>query len=181
MRSLPGHARKHGHSHDKAGGREDASPTYRSWASMIQRCTNPKFASFAAYGARGIKVCTRWRRSFRCFLRDMGERPAGTSLDRFPNRRGNYEPGNCRWATRREQRLNSDALHLLTFNGETLPLKHWAIRLGLKRATLSNRILYRGWSVERALTSTVADGIAAKVESGRVRQRDPLTQQFRKA
>lgn len=82
------------------------SPEYRSWASMVQRCTNPKYHRWDRYGGRGITVCERWRGSFEDFLADMGPRPEGTSLDRFQNPDGNYEPGNCRWATRAEQRNN---------------------------------------------------------------------------
>jgi len=77
---------------------------YRVWASMIARCRNPNTESYALYGARGIRVCDRWNR-FEAFLADMGERPVGTTLDRIdPN--GNYEAGNCRWVTRKEQALN---------------------------------------------------------------------------
>lgn len=77
---------------------------YESWASMIQRCTNPKKKQFANYGGRGIKVCDRWLK-FENFLADMGECPSGKSLDRI-NNDGDYEPGNCRWATRKEQMRN---------------------------------------------------------------------------
>ena len=80
------------------------TPTYRSWASMIQRCTNEKRHNYAYYGGRGITVCVRWR-DFDAFLADMGERPDGTTLDRIDNE-GNYEPGNCEWATPKQQSNN---------------------------------------------------------------------------
>lgn len=81
-------------------------PAYSSWKSMRQRCTNPNAAGYRYYGGRGIKVCARWLNSFENFLADMGARPAGKSLDRFPNQNGDYEPGNCRWATKAQQSAN---------------------------------------------------------------------------
>lgn len=92
----------HGHATDAHP--QAASPTYRSWNSMKARCTNPNAPNWAYYGGRGIAVSDRWL-SFEHFLADMGARPAGTSLDRIDNDRG-YEPGNCRWATAREQAAN---------------------------------------------------------------------------
>jgi hypothetical protein len=71
---------------------------------MIQRCTNPRRDNFSYYGGRGIEVCDRWR-TFENFLADMGERPTGLTLDRVDND-GNYEPGNCCWATRKQQISN---------------------------------------------------------------------------
>jgi hypothetical protein len=87
------------------------TPTYQSWRSMIQRCTNPKRRNYKWYGGRGITVYNRWLDSFDNFFKDMGQRPAGKTLDRYPNPDGNYEPGNCRWATQREQIHNSRRYH----------------------------------------------------------------------
>jgi hypothetical protein len=87
--------REHGLSHSR---------TYSSWAMMIQRCTNPRLNRYHRYGGRGISVCTEWM-DFTVFLRDMGERPPGCSLDRIDNNLG-YTKANCRWSTPREQAMN---------------------------------------------------------------------------
>lgn len=91
---------RHGHTR-----RRGATPEYLSWKSMMQRCFNPKATGYDRYGACGISVCDRWR-LFDNFLADMGPRPEGRSLDRYPDKYGNYEPGNVRWATMTEQRSN---------------------------------------------------------------------------
>ena len=84
--------------------------TYISWANMNQRCRNPNNPNYTDYGAQGIRVCDRWNPKagghFVNFLADMGERPEGTTLDRYPDPDGDYTPENCRWATPKEQRAN---------------------------------------------------------------------------
>lgn len=90
---------KHGH-----GRKQNKSKTYASWMKMVARCSNPNLRIFKYYGGRGIRVCDRWL-SFENFLADMGERPNGMTLDRI-NVDGNYEPGNCRWATHAQQMHN---------------------------------------------------------------------------
>lgn len=124
-------------------------PEYRSWKAMRERCLKPSAISYPRYGARGIAVCNRWRESFVAFFADMGPRPAGTSLDRI-DVGGNYEPGNCRWATRLEQARNRRNNRLVEFRGERIVLSALAERYGLTRRLLRDR-LEHGWNVERAL------------------------------
>lgn len=126
------------------------SPEYRTWDAMLSRCRNPSHSSYADYGGRGITVCDRWL-CYDNFLIDMGRKPSDQhSIDRIDNS-GNYEPGNCRWATVRQQSRNRRSTLFLTFNGETKCATDWGELLGISGQEISRR-LRRGWSVERALT-----------------------------
>ncbi len=137
MRAVGRANRTHGHAVAE-------TRTYRTWQHMLGRCkTHP------AYVARGIVVCDRWQ-SFEAFLADMGERPPGRSLDRVDNA-GNYEPGNCRWATPREQQANMRTNVFLEYDGARLIVSEWARRVGIDRGTIVAR-LARGWTVADALT-----------------------------
>lgn len=127
---------------------------YRIWANMLSRTRNANHPSYAYYGGRGIVVCDRWL-EFQNFYADMGTTyREDLTIDRIdPN--GNYEPGNCRWATTTEQNQNTRRNIWITFGGQTLIMGHWADRLGIPRRRLARRISV-GWSHERALTEGVA-------------------------
>lgn len=126
------------------------SGTYRSWTSMRTRCYNTKAVQYKYYGGKGIKICDRWT-LFENFLDDMGLRPDGTSLDRIDNTK-DYEPGNCRWSSRKEQSRNRSMNIPVTFRGETKIVSEWAAVVGIAAKTLRWR-LKRGWPVERVLTT----------------------------
>jgi hypothetical protein len=117
---------------------------------MVMRCTNPRYRKYRIYGARGISVCDRWRNSFKAFLEDMGERPEGKTLDRWPDRDGNYEPGNCRWATSTEQARNTSRTIMVEWEGKQRALIDIADDLGLNRQNL-RRWIKIGVPLERAI------------------------------
>ena len=138
------------HGHSRKGQR---SPTYRSWVMMVARCTNPNVHNFAFYGGLGIKVCERWR-SFPNFLADMGERPRGKTIDRWPDPAGDYEPKNCRWATGTEQARNTKANHIVEVDGAQMPLREAVERFGAASYKCTHlRITRLGWSAYRALAT----------------------------
>lgn len=123
---------------------------YHSWQAMKRRCHAPKVDSYKYYGERGISICTRWRNSFQNFYDDMGPIPGPTySIERIDND-GNYAPGNCRWATTKEQGRNMRTNRMLTYNGKTLCLVEWSEITGIGATTISER-LKRDWSIEEAL------------------------------
>ena len=140
--------RRHGHC---ANGTR--TPTWRSWISMIKRCTDKTNVSYARYGGAGIKICERWI-FFEHFLKDMGNRPEGKTLDRFPNKSGNYEKSNCRWADKHAQSTNKRSNVFLTYQGVTLCISDWENKFNFGKGTLRHR-LRAGWDLERAFTEPV--------------------------
>jgi hypothetical protein len=127
---------------------------YRAWAHLIGRCCTTTDHRYSSYGGRGITVCDRWRESFEAFYEDMGDKPSPRhSIERRENS-GNYEPGNCIWATPKQQARNTRRNVLLTFDGRTQCIAAWAEELEMNSHTLARRIR-KGWSIERALTEPV--------------------------
>jgi len=138
---------RHGHAR-----RGQQSAEHRCWQAIKRRCCDPKNKKFKYYGGRGIKICDHWKDSFENFLLDVGPRPSPAySIDRFPNRNGNYEPGNVRWATRAEQASNRDCTRIVILNGISEPLAAVCQRLGLNLKIVGAR-LERGWPLDKALT-----------------------------
>jgi hypothetical protein len=141
--------------HGGAAGKK--SGEYQVWSQMKHRCENPDANGFANYGGRGIKVCERWKGEdgFINFVADMGARPSlSYTLDRFPNNDGDYEPGNCRWATSKEQSRNKRSNHLLTYDGETRCLTEWSEITGIFLGTLAMRVRL-GWDAESIVNTPV--------------------------
>lgn len=115
-------------------------PEYGPWRGMFARCRARKGKNAKNYRARGIKVCKRWY-DFNKFLADMGPRPSPRhSIDRIDNN-GNYEPGNCRWATAKEQARNTSCNMLIDVDGKQMCLSAWAEELGLSRSAIANRLM----------------------------------------
>lgn len=120
--------------------------TYISWYWMLHRCLDQKCHKYPRYGGRGIKVCDRWL-ELAAFIADMGTRPKGTTIDRIDNN-GNYEPGNCQWASPTQQANNRHNMRELTYLGNTKTLAEWEAETGIKASALASRYK-RGWPVER--------------------------------
>lgn len=112
--------------------------TWSSYSAMNRRCYDENFNTYQWYGALGVKVCARWRRSFTAFTVDMGIRPLGKTIDRVNSNR-DYEPRNCRWSSCQEQSRNKRRHLTATFNGEARLLKEWAEILNISYHTLYDR------------------------------------------
>lgn len=140
-----------------------------AWRGMINRCCNEKQKSFIHYGGRGIKVCEEWRgaNGFAKFMQDMGDRPEGGTLERI-NNDGDYEPSNCRWATRQEQALNKRNTRYLSANGVTKPLAEWARDLKCQPAAILHR-LKSGMTEQEAVTVPIPERPNSKLTADQAR------------
>ena len=129
------------------------SKEHSTWSKIKSRCNNPKNKAFKNYGGRGIKVCKRWQKSFILFLKDMGMAPTRKhSIDRIDNN-GDYRPGNCRWATAKEQGNNTRLNHLIEFKGQKKTLMEWSEIIGFHYKRAHKRI-FAGWDFEDVIKNS---------------------------
>ena len=136
-----------------------------NWRCMISRCYSPSTHSYPWYGARGIKVCARWKNSFDAFVDDMGLRPFQDATVERLDSNADYKPSNCKWLDRRLQQRNRRTVVLVEIDGETACVAEWGRRNGINPQTILKR-LGAGWPKERAVreaprrTKLVAEDVA---------------------
>lgn len=128
-------------------------PEYYVWSEMRARCRCKTHKRYSDYGGRGIAVCDEWIK-FQTFLKDMGERPKGTSLDRIDNNSG-YCKENCRWATKKEQSRNTRQNRWITIGNKRKIMSDWAEECGISLQTISSRIHLMGWDEAKAVITPV--------------------------
>lgn len=133
-------ATSHGMSH---------TPTHNTWLGIKKRCANSSAQNYYLYGGRNIGVCKRWAK-FENFLKDMGKKPVGKSIDRINVNKG-YSPKNCRWATIEQQMNNKRNNVFITYKNKTLSIAQWSRITGINYSTLRQRIIVYRWDVKKAL------------------------------
>lgn len=141
-----------GHNNGKVTHGLSASSEHGIWSKMKARCLNINDPSYENYGARGIVVCDRWLNSFENFYKDMGPRPSKNhSIDRI-NNDGNYEPSNCRWATKKQQIDNRRTSILIEFKNQTKSLKDWCLEYNIDYKLAHRRYIVDNWTIEKTLS-----------------------------
>jgi transposase len=154
--------------------------TYNSWMAMKRRCSG-KSKNKNDMQYTSVKVDPEWSLSFKKFIADLGPRESvDITLDRFPDRNGDYVPGNVRWANKTEQATNRDATVFITYNGESLSIAEWSRRTGLNRSVISSR-LEKGWPVEKIFTEPVTKGFVDGRQKGNKLTHNQVQEILRKA
>lgn len=129
---------------------------YTAWSAMIGRCYNSKNPGYKNYGARGIKVCARWRKSVQTFVDDVGLRPSKKhTIDRYPNNEGDYKPSNVRWTMRRNNLNNRRSTIFVKYKGKCVPLSELCQRLKLRYDPILRRITRGGCTPEQAVATKI--------------------------
>lgn len=139
------------------GGKGIERKEFIAWERMQDRCRNKNYHSYHRYGGRGISVCERWRGKdgFLRFLKDVGKAPSPKhTLDRYPDKNGNYEPGNVRWATPKEQAENRTNAIRIEYMGKSLTVPDFAKTVGLPENVIRGRFLM-GWPMDKILSTPV--------------------------
>ncbi len=158
--------------HNRTHGESKSTPEYRAWLHMIARCYNQNVKRFEHHGGRGIRVCDRWHHSFENFLADMGRRPSAShSVDRRDND-GHYEPGNCRWATDKEQQNNKTNNFYVSVIGEKMSLRMACDHFGVEYKLVWGRIKH-GWSLIDAMSLPRARNV-----SGMAKRPPPISSRY---
>ncbi len=138
---------------------------YTIWRGIKKRCLLPTDTHYALYGGRGIKLFPAWIDDFMAFYNYVGARPSKRhSIDRYPDKNGNYEPGNVRWANQKQQLRNTRVNVILEFNGKSQTVIEWSEELGISQYAIYQR-LDSGWSTERTLTEPAKHGRRPSAES----------------
>jgi len=141
-----------------------SDPVHKVWWHMIDRCENSRNSSFKNYGARGIRVCRRWKTGdgiktgYECFLSDMGPRQRGMTIERV-QRDGNYEPGNCVWLPKGDQSKNRRGVRLVRIGDQVKTIPDWCAITGIDYWTAIRRVA-RGWPPDKAVTEPIRKRVA---------------------
>lgn len=149
IQALKNRKTTHGHTAGKI-----VTPEYRAWCNIKERCYKKKTINYCNYGGRGIRMCRKWKYSFELFLSDVGPRPSKNhSIDRIRND-GNYEPGNVKWSTRKEQCRNRRSTRIYNYKGKAKSIVEWAEEKRIGYFTLIKRI-DNGWMIGEAIETPV--------------------------
>lgn len=147
---------------------KEIKPEYKCWLNIKLRCRNPKIKQYDKYGGRGIDICEEWFNSFKSFFDHIGKRPSRKhSVDRI-NNDGNYEPGNVRWATVKEQANNRSSNVEIEYDGHTLNITQWAELLNVRPQLINSR-LKRGYSIADALCHPARKRSISKKNQNKIR------------
>jgi hypothetical protein len=153
---------------------KSGSRMYRIWEGIIQRCENEKSEAYRLYGARGVRICEKWRHSFQAFCEDMGEPPTSKhSIDRIMVD-GNYEPGNCRWATQTEQMNNTRSNVYAEHNGIRKTVTEWSRIIGIGRDTVVKCLRERKMNIGEIMERYADNGKTLKASTMKAKSKKQI-------